>query len=246
LFENPSAWISQAPHWKDLLRLARWSLANPHLRLFPREIIEQPHGKFYEEHCGIIEKIASAFAPDQADFFSPRQKPYFVRMRFLDPGMNRAGIPFTDFSASIGELANLPLTPRKIVVLENEWTFLAFGGIPDSIAIFGKGFAVRALALIPWMQKAEIWYWGDLDAQGFQILNSLRSGLAQVKSFGMDFATLERHRDLWSEAPNCPAQVLGYLTPEEESVFEALRNKRIRLEQERILPMCSIPETSWN
>jgi hypothetical protein len=245
LFANPTTWISQATHWKDLLRLAHWSLANADLRLYPREIMAQPHGKFYEEHCSIIEKIAEALAPGH-NVFTPRQKPYLVRMRFLDSGMNRAGIPLMDFSATIEELANIALAPRRIVVLENEWTYLAFGNIPNTIAIFGKGFAVRVLALIPWIQNAEIWYWGDLDAQGFQILNTLRSGLGHVKSFGMDFATLEHHRKLWSEAPHCPAQDLRHLTPEEMSVFEALRSQRIRLEQERILPLCTIPETSWN
>ena len=55
----------------------------------------------------------------------------------------------------------------------------------------------------------------------------------------MDEHTLLEHKDLWGEEPSQhAAQALPNLTPDEQHVYQGLKNhrwgKRIRLEQERI------------
>ena len=87
-----------------------------------------------------------------------------------------------------------------------------------------------------------MFYWGDLDIDGFRILRDLRGVFPEVRSILMDEETLNGHRDLWttdSGGGTLPAEMDG-LTDEEQAVCRLLHSPgdgasaRIRFEQERI------------
>ena len=87
-----------------------------------------------------------------------------------------------------------------------------------------------------------MFYWGDLDIDGFRILRDLRGVFPDVRSVLMDEETLNGHRDLWTTeggGGTLPAEMDG-LTDEERAVCRALQSPengscgRIRFEQERI------------
>ena len=81
-------------------------------------------------------------------------------------------------------------------------------------------------------------YWGDIDTHGFAILDQLRGRLPAVRSFLMDRATLDAHQAQWGEEPDPVIHDLPRLTTEEQTLFDDLRDNRIRvglrLEQERV------------
>jgi hypothetical protein len=44
-----------------------------------------------------------------------------------------------------------------------------------TMAVFGSGNRVGALKNAAWLSTVNIFYWGDIDVQGFQILSQLRA-----------------------------------------------------------------------
>jgi hypothetical protein len=74
-----------------------------------------------------------------------------------------------------------------------------------------------------------IYYWGDLDAHGFQILSLLRETFPHVISVMMDEETLHTFSDFCVEGTPCPAQRLAHLTAEEHALFQYLARENIRL-----------------
>jgi hypothetical protein len=41
--------------------------------------------------------------------------------------------------------------------------------------IFGLGYGLDRLADVPWLERCEVWYWGDIDTHGVGILDRLRA-----------------------------------------------------------------------
>ena len=104
--------------------------------------------------------------------------------------------------------------------------------------MLGKGYAVSRLAQIEKLAISTIYYWGDIDQHGFEILASLRSRLPQTKSHLMDEETLACCRSNASpeevEGTLSPEFVAANLTPDENVLWQKCANKHLRLEQENI------------
>ncbi len=79
-------------------------------------------------------------------------------------------------------------------------------------------------------------YWGDLDADGLNILAALRSVIPEVRSLMMDVETLTRFAQFAVPEPNGPGRSAPTaLTTGETAAYETLRDSGgLRLEQERI------------
>ena len=165
-----------------------------------------------------------------------------VRVRLLDRAMARVqwnGL--TDLSLPLDDFCRLDLPGiRRVIVLENKAsysnleTFLTLPEMTGTAAVFGSGFAAGRLAGAGWLHDVELLYWGDLDAHGLQIVNQLRGHFPGLRTFLMDRATLEAHREYWVEATPSSAVALPHLTAEELALYDYLNDARVRLEQERI------------
>ena len=110
---------------------------------------------------------------------------------------------------------------------------LAFPIKRDSIVIWGHGFGVDIMKNVEWLKTKKIYYWGDLDAYGFQILSEIRTYFGQVESFMMDRNTF----DLFYEGDKGTETNVEKdlcLTPEENEMFRYLKENNLRLEQEKI------------
>jgi transcription-repair coupling factor (superfamily II helicase) len=71
------------------------------------------------------------------------------------------------------------------------------------------------VGLAPWLRSAaRAWYWGDLDAQGFEILDRLRREAPAVRSLGMDGGILDRFRNLACDGTAASSRELETLVPE--------------------------------
>lgn len=168
-----------------------------------------------------------------------RQPPGLIRMRLLDPDLRARAGGLGDISAPADDWARMNLPTRRIFIVENLQTGLAFEDLPGAAIIMGLGYGVDALTSIKWIGAAPCYYWGDLDTHGFAILNRARSRLPGLRSILMDDATLLRHQDFWVEEPRQhPASSLPLLTEQEQALYKGLKDQRwgvnVRLEQERI------------
>ncbi|RFC34734.1 MAG: hypothetical protein (DUF2220) [Candidatus Nitrotoga sp. LAW] len=126
----------------------------------------------------------------------------------------------------------------RVFITENEINFLAFPLLNESLVIFGAGYGFEMSGHANWLSRCRIYYWGDIDTHGFAILDQLRNQFAHVESLLMDRATLFKFEPLWGEEEKQTLRDLPRLTPEELSLYNDLRDNRIRknirLEQEKI------------
>jgi len=100
----------------------------------------------------------------------------------------------------------------------------------------GGGFNVSYLRRADWLRGKNIYYWGDIDEHGFQILHQLRSYYPQTRSVMMDRDTFDLLGDFVIEGKCNQAETLSLLTAEEAELYAILRGRRPlnRLEQEKI------------
>ena len=87
-----------------------------------------------------------------------------------------------------------------------------------------------------WLDRKRIFYWGDIDEHGFQILHQVRSYYAQTKSILMDFQTFDAFRNFAVKGERNKAERLSMLNTEEHRLYDLLRGLVTgnRLEQEKI------------
>lgn len=241
---NPQHVIASHGDWPALLRVCAYFLANPRPGCYIRELPIEVHTKFIETHTGILRKLLDALLP--ADALDPaaqgferryglRVKEPLVRLRFLDPALQgRSGLPLAELAAPPSQLAALPLGGATCLIVENEMTFLTLPPLAGALALWGGGFAVDALGGLPWLGACRVWYWGDLDAQGFQILARLRSLIPHAHSLMMDERTLSTFEPFVGTGTPCTAQSLPGLSDDEQAMFLHLARSQLRLEQEQI------------
>jgi hypothetical protein len=246
-FPSLAGWLTAHPLrvveytgcWDDLLAVCHWFMTawTPN-RYYLRELTAPVHTKFVEQHKAILSLLLDVLLGGRVNTsassfeqrFDLRHDEPLVRVRLLDAVMPG----FRDESLPVGEFRSAHFPARKVFILENKMNFLAFPVVPEAVAIWGKGFKVSVLKNIDWLACAEIFYWGDLDAHGFQILSQLRGFYPHTQSLLMDQETLHRfHGDWGTGAPTVAARLLG-LTEEGRRVFDFLKDNNLRLEQEKI------------
>ena len=241
---HPKEVLRHLDKWTDLLKVCRYFLEQPRPKLYVRELPIAVHSKFVEENRGILSKLLEHVLPPDAinesettfeKRFHLRYKEALIRFRVLDERLlERYALPVRDLSTPVAQFASLNLSSHPFVITENEMTFLTLPMLPNSFGLFGKGFAVEALASVTWLEKCPILYWGDLDAHGFQILSQLRGYFPNVVSLMMDEVTLRTFGAFKVSGATSKVTALPNLTPEEARVFDLLVKNEVRLEQERI------------
>jgi hypothetical protein len=144
-----------------------------------------------------------------------------------------------DFELPVAQLAALDIAPRTVLIVENLDTGLALPDMAGTVAVMRLGAAVKLVAELPWITRADCLYWGDIDTFGFEILHRARCVVPHLRSVLMDSTTLLECRSLWvNEQTQTTGLELPLLTIDEREVFDGLRTNRwgesLRLEQERI------------
>lgn len=104
------------------------------------------------------------------------------------------------------------------------------------LCIFGSGFQVTPLSICEWLSSVPVFYFGDLNEHGFNILSQFRNCFSHARSFCMDMQTLREFDQYRTRGSSIAEDVLLNLTEDERQVFSCLKNNQEhnRLEQERI------------
>lgn len=242
---NPLQVIKYHELWAKLLFICEYFKATPTPRLYIRQLPVPVHTKFIEQHEAILKQLLDNVLPSEAIYstefgFVPcyglRSDEALVRFRLLDPTLQHMlNLPFDDLAVPGSRFATFDLSPRRCVIVENKMNFLTLPAMMNTFGIFGSGFTVvDTLVDAQWLAKCAIYYWGDLDAQGFQILSMLRRIFPHVVSLMMDEQTIATFRDRVREGRESKILDLPYLTLEEQSMYEQLVAQNSRLEQEQI------------
>jgi hypothetical protein len=240
--------IENSDHWDELLKVCLYFQDNPTPNLYIRELPIQVHTKFIEQNQKIIRSLLEAILPadklisidGEKDCvfekrFSLKYREPLIRLRFLDYSLrNQYGFFATDISIPISEFRQLNLGIHRCFMTENLMSFLTLPPLKNSFAIFGSGYAVQSLKATPWLSLCPIFYWGDLDVDGFRILSQLRSYFPQAISVMMDMGTFKSFEEFSVANENLRSEKTVNLTPEELNVYEYLTLHKKRLEQEHI------------
>ena len=146
-----------------------------------------------------------------------------------------------------GDVATPAYEPSIVIFVENKETYLKFPLVDGGICVFGSGRAGMALAgRLTWITNApRVVYWGDLDADGFEILDAYRARGIACQSILMDKATLlefERYGTNLEKdhktALRRERKELAHLTNSEREAYELITSEDYtgnrRIEQERI------------
>ncbi len=245
---NPLKVIEYGDRWSDLLKVCQYFQQNPKPHLYIRELPIQVHTKFIEQNQRILRSLLEAILPadqlvsteGEKDYtfekrFSLKYREPLIRLRLLDPLLkHKYNFPATDISLPISEFRQLNLETHRCFVTENLMNFLTLPSLQNSFAIFGSGYAVQNLKTVSWLSTCTIFYWGDLDTDGFKILSQLRSYFPQTTSIMMDMATFRAFEEFAVAVEGAIAETLPHLTPEESTLYTHLVLHQKRLEQERI------------
>ena len=244
--QNPFKVIRMEGNCGLILLVLNWFSTHNNRDLYLRQLdIPGIDTKFIESNKGILDDLLSVILPQNQiqntsrSFearYGLRKEPEVIRFRILDKRLSLNGI--TDLSVPLAEFQRLTLPFRRVFITENKVNFLCFPPASASCVIFGRGYGVEMLDDIPWLQEKEVFYWGDIDTHGFNILSRARSYLPQIQSFLMTEEILLAHQPLWVTEEKPFAAHISHLTDEEFTLACRLQTNQwgegVRLEQERI------------
>ncbi|WP_395246089.1 Wadjet anti-phage system protein JetD domain-containing protein [Agromyces sp. MMS24-K17] len=153
-------------------------------------------------------------------------------------------------SPASGDTHQLAYAPQTVLIVENRDCRLWFPDAPGTIVVEGGGKAASSLlADVAWTRAAaRVYYWGDMDADGYAILDHLWAAFAtsgiRFESILMDstaltrFANLGVNRDRHGAAFKPSSTRLQNLTAAENDAYAAVSTTGSaafrRIEQERI------------
>ena len=229
--------------WSDLIKVCGYFIENPKPNLYIRELPIQVHTKFIETYKTIIKELLDILITEhtnknEKDFekrFNLRYAEPLVRFRILDKSIsNQYFSGIDDLSIPISQFEKLELPIKKVFVVENKMNVLTFPVIDKTIVIFGSGYSIENLKNVSWFNDVDLFYWGDLDIQGFEILSQFRGYFPHVNSFLMDEATFKQFENEKGEGTSNKISVTLNLTNKEQQLYALLKTNNWRLEQEKI------------
>jgi hypothetical protein len=224
-----------------LCTAGEWFSCNSAPGLTPRQVpIPGFHAKWLNTHQSAVAALAGL---PELGLLPPH--PARIHFTYLDPDYIASGHRRHD-SATVGDPMTPAYLPAVIIISENKDTAIHFPPVRHGVSVEGVGAGGGTPASIPWLRQCQnLFYWGDIDAAGLEILNGFREAGLAVTSMLMDVATYEEYERFGTttdvrgnEIKPGKRRALPYLTDAERQLYEVLTDpawKRFRrIEQERI------------
>lgn len=249
-FPKLQCWIEKYPlkvienseYWSDILKILNYFSKNPQPQLYIRELPIEVHTKFIEQHKAVIGELLDIVIKEyintnEKEFekrYNLRYDESMVRMRILDGTLAAEFFSgLDDITIPVSKFLRLQIPISKAYIVENKVNFLTFPLVANSIVIWGRGYGIASIKESELLKSSELIYWGDLDAQGFEILSQFRSYFAKVKSLLMDKTTFDKYFENDLGTPS-KVNVELNLTTGEKNLYQYIKANNYRLEQEKI------------
>ena len=243
---NPAQTLATVEGLSDIdfdlaCRAGRWFAMHDPAGLTPRQVpVEGLHAKWLNTRQVLVKDLAGI---DDLQLAAPH--PARLHFTYLDPEHRRAGYRLHD-SASVGDVPTLAYRPQIVVISENKDTALYFPELPGAVSVEGVGKGGATAAKFAWLVNAPlVVYWGDMDADGLEILDGFRAAGVPARSILMDVDAYEEWQRFGTDLDPKGRPLTSrdrlpvpHLTAGERALYErliapVLRGPR-RIEQERI------------
>lgn len=243
LHEKPERVLAFIDVWPNIKSVVDYLMKHNVTNHFIRSIPVPVHTKFIEKYEAVIASILKQVDPEKylpgqtglEQMLSLRTKPHIYTMRWLDPYLSATymhGMEVT--GVTVNWLQQLNWNINEVWLVENETNLYVIPERKHAVAIFSRGYATQSLKEISLLKNATVYYWGDLDEDGFKMLNLMRGYYPHIKSLFMDEETLLQHANEMGVQSKYTTTYLPLLTPAEQAGFNILKHHDGRLEQERI------------
>lgn len=244
IISSPEALIEYDTEWSQIMIVVDKLLLLEDRSGFLRSVSVPVHTKWLKSRQSLLLRLLRSidperFSPDVADLetaFSLFRKPLLFPIRWLDEERCRTEANGHVLTAlPVDGMRRLSWSVEEVWLVENETNLHLLPQRSGAIAVFGFGKALSLLKDIPLFQRSRLFYWGDLDEDGFLMLSSFRAMYPHAISFCMDLETVAAHQEEMVDQPQRyrPGIPEG-LTLAEVDAFERLRDFNGRIEQERI------------
>lgn len=234
---------------KETVAIAEFFSHNPKPQCYIRELpVLGIDTKFIEQNRKFLDQVLSVILKEGS--FDPTIKqlgnggfekkyglksaPSLVRFRIFD-GL----CTLEDISIPVESFTTLNLDVKRVFIVENLQTYLAFPRGVKTMVVFGKGYQARMLKEAKWLNQKKVYYFGDLDIDGLAILSAFRTHFPQTESFCMNLQTFKTYEKLAHYTKQKTKEMPTNLKEEEKALFAYLQNTKkdeayLRFEQERI------------
>ncbi|MBS1605439.1 MAG: hypothetical protein JST42_22435, partial [Bacteroidetes bacterium] len=243
LLDHPLDVLKYSGDWKGIMAVVDFFLAEDASPYYIRNLPVPVHTKFVDKHASLILSILQLLDPEK---FPPevknleaaaglRKKPHLYPIRWLDAmlaknctaGLEVLALPFST-------LQNAAWKVEELWVVENETNLYLLPERKNALAVFAKGYALHRLKDIPFFSAARIFYWGDLDEDGYIMLEQFRRYYPHTTSLLMDEKTVLDHIEQIESIHYRYCRPSLQLHPSELAGYHLLLNKQGRIEQEKL------------
>ncbi|MBV4356256.1 Wadjet anti-phage system protein JetD domain-containing protein [Pinibacter aurantiacus] len=245
-------WISQNVRdilplkevWPSLKKVVDYLLVNDVKEFYLRSIPVPVHTKFVEDHGRVIVSLLKYLKPekfssqisDLESLLDLRRKSFLFTARWLDRDCAKT---FTNNMVVLGitpeDLQVVNWKIDKVILTENETSLYQLPELKNTLALCSNGKTVSLLKNIPLLANTRLFYWGDMDDEGFLMLNHLRQFYPLAQSVMMDQPTLDLHEAEITIQPVKYKNIdMPGLKPSEYAAYKMLAERNGRLEQEQL------------
>jgi len=230
--------------WKGICDVVDYFLQNDVSNYYLRSLPVPVHTKFIGQHESTILSMLKHLAPERfplevkslEDALGLKSKQYLFTVRWLDIDLAKTyNIDLEVMGITLSGLQQLDNNVKEIWLVENETNLYLVPNRKNALIIFSRGYAVNLLKSIPLFESVKLFYWGDLDIDGFNILHDFKKMYNHVKSVLMDIETVEYHQaEKIIIEPKSKNRNLSSLNENELEAFEYLAENKWRIEQEKL------------
>ncbi|HUH45307.1 MAG TPA: Wadjet anti-phage system protein JetD domain-containing protein [Treponemataceae bacterium] len=237
--------------WQNIVLVIAWLKDNPKSDLYIREIPLPIHTKFIENNKKLIEGFfytannQSNKKPSFEKILGLKNKPLLFYFRFLDSSFSfiKGMLSPQLMAISLSHFNEFLETEKlkqiqTVFITENKMVCLAFPKVKNALCLLGHGYYLLNLKNCSALQNKQIFYLGDIDEHGFDILSKFRNYFPHTISLCMDKKTYETFKffAVSSDKKLPDNSIPKNLRDDELEIFNHLRKEpeHNRLEQERI------------
>lgn len=246
--DDMSSVVKRVDSWDEvdvelLLAAAKWFADHDARGLTPRQVpLDGFHAKWLDG-AGRRSLVCLLAGKDDLALLS---RPRELSLSYLDPAHLEAGGRRYDVCIE-GDTWRPAYDPSVVLIVENKDSYLCFPQMEGGICVFGAGrFGPAVFDRYDWITRASsLVYWGDMDADGLEILNEYRAAGLTVESILMDIESFDRYERFGTRMPAGKRSLedhvridTPWLTPNEQQLYDRLCDSSwkgaLRIEQERI------------